>query len=169
MAREPQEPPTQNKLNTEEEEGYEDEEQAHDLSAPLSQDEERSACTAINPSSLSSSSGTHHRHTSSTRPGPRTTAGDTWIPAALLARKDYSWQRFSVTLQLEPGRHTVISRAISESGSTQPLSGHRKHVHSVTITVRNSRETWQLNSNIIHLMLNVNQLCNVSLFVTFCI
>ncbi|KAL1883243.1 hypothetical protein Daus18300_000301 [Diaporthe australafricana] len=69
------------------------------------------------------------------------TAGDTWVPAALAVRKDYGWQRFSATLQLEPGKHTVISRATSESGSKQPLSGHRNHVHSLSIIVRNSRET----------------------------
>ncbi|KAM0721746.1 hypothetical protein Q7P37_002671 [Cladosporium fusiforme] len=61
--------------------------------------------------------------------------GQEWRDAAVSARVDYSWQRFAVKLQLSPGRYTVIARATSVDGLSQPLSGRRNHCHGVAFRV----------------------------------
>ncbi|KAI1613249.1 Oxidoreductase, molybdopterin-binding domain-containing protein [Exophiala viscosa] len=48
---------------------------------------------------------------------------------------DFSWQKFSVTLQLPVGDCNVTARATSSSGLQQPLRGRRNHVHTVHIVV----------------------------------
>lgn len=52
------------------------------------------------------------------------------------ARKQYEWQDFEGVLNLQPGRHELMARATDTTGATQPLSGRRNHVHTVTILVR---------------------------------
>ena len=61
--------------------------------------------------------------------------GESWKEAVVDERVDFSWQRFSLTLHLEPGNHTAIARAVSFDGATQPLSGRRNHCHSLLFEV----------------------------------
>lgn len=61
--------------------------------------------------------------------------GESWENASVEERVSFSWQRFSVMLELGVGRHTVIARAESRDGSVQPLSGSRNHCHSVEFEV----------------------------------
>jgi len=61
--------------------------------------------------------------------------GESWEDAVVEERVGFSWQRFSVILELGIGRHEVIARATSQDGSVQPLSGSRNHCHSVEIEV----------------------------------
>jgi DMSO/TMAO reductase YedYZ molybdopterin-dependent catalytic subunit len=58
--------------------------------------------------------------------------GESWQKAHVAERVDFSWQKFSLGLQLEPGQYTIISRAVSGDGTMQPLSGRRNHCHSVS-------------------------------------
>lgn len=58
-----------------------------------------------------------------------------WIETNLEPRIDFSWQKFNATLNLSPGSHRITSRATSTNGLQQPLTGHRDHVHSVTLEV----------------------------------
>ncbi|KAJ4246323.1 hypothetical protein NW762_013674 [Fusarium torreyae] len=60
---------------------------------------------------------------------------ETWIKAQVETRKDFSWQKWKAELDLTSGSYTVIARAESTSGQTQPLSGRRNHVHSVSFCV----------------------------------
>lgn len=60
--------------------------------------------------------------------------GETWTPARLEDRVDWSWQRFEISLQpATPGGLgvTLRSRATAYDGSVQPLSGSRNAVHAV--------------------------------------
>lgn len=61
--------------------------------------------------------------------------GTEWRDTAVIARIDFSWQKFSAVLRLCPGSYTVIARATSVEGRSQPLSGRRNHCHSVTFQV----------------------------------
>lgn len=62
-------------------------------------------------------------------------SGKTWREACLRSRTGFSWQKFSLTLYLDPGSYVLMARATSSSGKTQVLSGRRNHVHSVPIEV----------------------------------
>ena len=47
--------------------------------------------------------------------------GQTWTEAALRGvRRQWTWQLWSATVQLAPGRQTIIARAIDGDGHTQP-------------------------------------------------
>lgn len=61
--------------------------------------------------------------------------GKSWRDAVVGERVDFSWQKFSLVLQLEPGHHSVVSRAVSGEGAMQPLSGRRNHCHAVSFEV----------------------------------
>ena len=61
--------------------------------------------------------------------------GRTWITANVQTRHEYGWQHFNSTIELAPGRYTIISRATSVSGEQQPLTGRRNHVHRISITI----------------------------------
>lgn len=61
--------------------------------------------------------------------------GKSWEDAVVEDRVGFSWQRFSVMLGLGIGRHKVIARATSRTGSVQPLSGSRNHCHGVEFEV----------------------------------
>ena len=61
--------------------------------------------------------------------------GKSWQEALVGKRVDFSWQKFSLGLQLEPGSYTAIARAVSGDGTMQPLSGRRNHCHSVSFEV----------------------------------
>ncbi|KAK4980691.1 hypothetical protein LTR42_001000 [Elasticomyces elasticus] len=63
--------------------------------------------------------------------------GQSWSDAAVSARVQYSWQKFTGTLKLPPGINTLTARATSVDGTTQPLAGSRNHCHSVTFTATN--------------------------------
>ncbi|KAE8448999.1 hypothetical protein EG329_008587 [Mollisiaceae sp. DMI_Dod_QoI] len=55
--------------------------------------------------------------------------------AELDPRKDFSWQRFEVSIILEPGSYCLAARATSTSGMQQPISGRRNHAHIVHFEV----------------------------------
>ncbi|KAK4947520.1 hypothetical protein LTR10_013465 [Elasticomyces elasticus] len=58
-----------------------------------------------------------------------------WNKTQLGKQTDFSWQRFSVTLQLPVGGCTITARATSSSGIQQPFRGRRNHVHNVHVVV----------------------------------
>lgn len=60
-------------------------------------------------------------------------AGLHWRAAHVEPRHDFGWQRFSATLDLPVGRHTVVARARSGTGPFQPAAGRRNHVHEVAV------------------------------------
>jgi DMSO/TMAO reductase YedYZ molybdopterin-dependent catalytic subunit len=61
--------------------------------------------------------------------------GESWRKAQIQDRFDYAWQRFTTTLNLPPGRRSIVARATSFPGRQQPLSGHRNHVHRIEVDV----------------------------------
>ena len=61
--------------------------------------------------------------------------GKTWVRAYLDSRTEYSWQRFRAKMILPRGDHTILSRARSPQGRTQPLGEGRNHVHRVPVSV----------------------------------
>lgn len=62
--------------------------------------------------------------------------GSSWKEAHLESRTGFSWQRFSLQLILPPGSHVLLTRATSNGGKSQALSGWRNHVHSISIEIR---------------------------------
>ncbi|KAK3615549.1 hypothetical protein LTR56_016976 [Elasticomyces elasticus] len=64
-------------------------------------------------------------------------SGQNWTDAVVSARVLFSWQKFTGTLKLPPGINTLMARATSVDGTTQPLTGSRNHCHSVTFTATN--------------------------------
>ena len=61
--------------------------------------------------------------------------GQTWVESEVQERADFSWQKFHVKLELDQGPHTILARAVSSDGRTQPLGEGRNHVHRVTVEV----------------------------------
>jgi len=51
-------------------------------------------------------------------------------------RVEASWQKFTATLQLKPGRCTILARATALDGRSQPLQGRRNHCHSIECVVK---------------------------------
>lgn len=66
-------------------------------------------------------------------------AGAHWQSAHVDPRHEFAWQRFSATLQLAPGRHTLVARARSGTGPFQPATGRRNHVHAVPVLATGGR------------------------------
>lgn len=64
--------------------------------------------------------------------------GETWSPAKVEPRVDFSWQAFAATIDLRPGEHAIRSCATAQDGAAQPLEGRRNHCHAVHITVLES-------------------------------
>ncbi|PVH87545.1 molybdopterin binding oxidoreductase [Cadophora sp. DSE1049] len=65
--------------------------------------------------------------------------GHLWQETELRPRKESSWQRFSLNVNIPPsvdGACTLIARATSVSGVRQKDSGRRNHVHRVTVKVK---------------------------------
>ncbi|CAK3996593.1 related to sulfite oxidase and related enzymes [Lecanosticta acicola] len=62
--------------------------------------------------------------------------GISWIRSQLGDRVDFSWQRFSIVMNLEPGPYTLVARASINGGQKQPLSKARNHCHYVQCEVR---------------------------------
>ncbi|KAF2170513.1 hypothetical protein M409DRAFT_51544 [Zasmidium cellare ATCC 36951] len=58
-----------------------------------------------------------------------------WVPASVIPRKEFEWQRFEVTLRLPEGQHTISARASSCQGHQQPLRGRRNQVHRLAFQV----------------------------------
>lgn len=67
-------------------------------------------------------------------------AAQSWQPAPVEDRIDFSWQRFSCVLRLNPGFHEVVTMASSRDGISQPLEGRRNHCHRVSFEVVDSTE-----------------------------
>ncbi|MGE0735908.1 MAG: molybdopterin-dependent oxidoreductase [Alphaproteobacteria bacterium] len=64
-------------------------------------------------------------------------AGRTWNAAELESRRDWSWQRFRLTVRhLASGPTTLLSRATDNNGVSQPDAGARNSVHAVEVRVR---------------------------------
>lgn len=61
--------------------------------------------------------------------------GELWHAALVDDRTGFSWHKFRTILVLQPGEHVLMARATCKEEMTQPLSGWRNHVHSVTIRV----------------------------------
>jgi DMSO/TMAO reductase YedYZ molybdopterin-dependent catalytic subunit len=62
--------------------------------------------------------------------------GQTWIPAVVQGRLEYSWQKFEAKLVVaQPGHCRILARATSFSGEQQPLSGRRNHAHHVDVEI----------------------------------
>lgn len=61
--------------------------------------------------------------------------GESWEATELMPRRDFSWQRFSVSLNLGTGSYTLIAKATSRCEKTQAMSQRRNHVHSVRFEV----------------------------------
>ncbi|KAL2070667.1 hypothetical protein VTL71DRAFT_13693 [Oculimacula yallundae] len=64
--------------------------------------------------------------------------GQSWTEAEVSQRKDLSWQRFSLNIEVPwkfGGECTLVSCATSLSGITQKDSGRRNHVHRVTLKI----------------------------------
>lgn len=61
--------------------------------------------------------------------------GENWTATEVESRKDFSWQKWKIELDLPCGLYSVMARAESASGQMQPLSGRRNHVHTVRFSV----------------------------------
>lgn len=61
--------------------------------------------------------------------------GKMWTVSDVDVRQGHSWQRFKATLELDPGPYTLMARATSIDGVTQPLSNARNHAHSIHIMI----------------------------------
>lgn len=65
-----------------------------------------------------------------------TDGGETWAPARVEPRRQWSWQRFSFDWQPAGiGSFTVAARATDTRGATQPMAKARNAVHTVTVTI----------------------------------
>jgi DMSO/TMAO reductase YedYZ molybdopterin-dependent catalytic subunit len=62
-------------------------------------------------------------------------SGESWQPARLGPRVDYSWQQFSLDWSPLPGNHTLLCRAVATDGSVQPASGARNEWFAVDVQV----------------------------------
>lgn len=63
-------------------------------------------------------------------------AGESWLPAQLEPRAQWSWQAFSAPwTPLGGGTHRVMARATDTLGSTQPMERARNCVHAVSVDV----------------------------------
>ena len=62
--------------------------------------------------------------------------GTTWLPAVIEPVQGRTWQRFSLMwTPTNRGSVTLASRAVSESGEMQPMSGRRNAIYSVPVHV----------------------------------
>ncbi len=60
---------------------------------------------------------------------------ESWITARLEPRREFSWQRFSLSWTFPSGKHRLSCRCFDASGGCQPESGARNAVHVVTLRV----------------------------------
>lgn len=61
--------------------------------------------------------------------------GENWTATEVETRKDFSWQKWKIELDLPCGSYSVMARAESASGQIQPLSRRRNHVHVISFSV----------------------------------
>ncbi len=62
--------------------------------------------------------------------------GETWAPARVEPRREWSWQRFSFAWQPRgTGSFTLAARATDTRGASQPLAKARNAIHTVAVTV----------------------------------
>ncbi|KAL5317147.1 hypothetical protein ACEPPN_014242 [Leptodophora sp. 'Broadleaf-Isolate-01'] len=64
--------------------------------------------------------------------------GKSWVEAEVSLRKDFSWQSFTVTIDVPTGLRgscVLVARATSISGKTQASSMRRNHVHRVMVNI----------------------------------
>ncbi|KAH7082004.1 Oxidoreductase, molybdopterin-binding domain-containing protein [Paraphoma chrysanthemicola] len=58
-----------------------------------------------------------------------------WIFAEIYPRQGFSWQKYTVSVDVCSGKHFVSVRATSTAGEEQPLERGRNHVHTVRFEV----------------------------------
>jgi DMSO/TMAO reductase YedYZ molybdopterin-dependent catalytic subunit len=58
-----------------------------------------------------------------------------WKLASVTEGVDFSWRRFTHTLQLVTGNHSVVAKATSRDGTFQPLDALRNQCHTVSFEV----------------------------------
>src|SRR5581483_7391749 len=69
-----------------------------------------------------------------------TDGGACWRVAALEPRRQFAWQRFSLSWRPEqPGPAVVTARAADVAGTVQPLTAARNAVHAVTVTIEGAQ------------------------------
>lgn len=61
--------------------------------------------------------------------------GGSWVLVDVEERTEFSWQGFRGKIVLSQGHHTLLAKATSIDGRTQPMEESRNHVHRVTIEV----------------------------------
>ena len=62
--------------------------------------------------------------------------GETWSPAGVGPRRQWSWQRFSFDWQpRRSGSFTLAARATGARGAVQPMEKARNAIHTVTVAV----------------------------------
>jgi DMSO/TMAO reductase YedYZ molybdopterin-dependent catalytic subunit len=66
----------------------------------------------------------------------RTGVNEVWVPAAVDSRRDFGWQRFSLSWVFQSGHHEISCTCFDASGQGQPESGARNAVHTVAIDIR---------------------------------
>jgi DMSO/TMAO reductase YedYZ molybdopterin-dependent catalytic subunit len=58
-----------------------------------------------------------------------------WTDASVGSGLDFSWQRFTHTLQLESGSYSIVARATGRDGTSQSLDASRNQCHTVSFEV----------------------------------
>jgi hypothetical protein len=61
-----------------------------------------------------------------------------WTYASVGEGVDFSWQRFTHILHLESGSYSIVARATSRDGMSQPLDVSRNQCHRVSFEVVDS-------------------------------
>jgi DMSO/TMAO reductase YedYZ molybdopterin-dependent catalytic subunit len=65
--------------------------------------------------------------------------GATWREATLEPRDGFAWQGFRAEWLPAPGQHRIACRCTDSRGVTQPASGARNAIHTVSVTVDGPR------------------------------
>jgi DMSO/TMAO reductase YedYZ molybdopterin-dependent catalytic subunit len=58
-----------------------------------------------------------------------------WTHASVGEGVDFSWQKFTHTLQLDTGSYSVVAKAVGRDGTSQPLDASRDQCHTVSFEV----------------------------------
>jgi DMSO/TMAO reductase YedYZ molybdopterin-dependent catalytic subunit len=61
--------------------------------------------------------------------------GQSWQRAQTASRRHYAWQKFALRQQCQPGLLSIMARATSMIGETQPERDARNSIHRIKITV----------------------------------
>jgi len=61
--------------------------------------------------------------------------GHSWKACSLERSAGRSWVKFACDIQMVPGQHSIVSRAYSSSGETQPDAGRRNGLYHVPLLI----------------------------------